>query len=46
MILFHHKGAVDGEGEGGDGGEDGEVEGEQQGDKDLTVRSILGISIT
>ena len=41
MILLHHKGAVDGEGEGGDGGEDGEIEGEQEGGEDLTVGSIL-----
>ena len=41
MILLHHKGAVDGEGEGGDGGEDGEIEGEQEGGEDLTIGSIL-----
>ena len=31
VILLHHKGAVDGEGEGGDGGEDREIECEQEG---------------
>ena len=41
MIFLHHKGAVDGEGEGGDGGEDGEIEGEQEGGEDLTIGSIL-----
>ena len=41
MILLHHKGAVDGEGEGGDGGEDGEIEGEQEGGEDLTIGRIL-----
>merc|ERR1719339_748887 len=45
VILLHHKGAVDGEGEGGDGGEDGEVEGEQERGEDLTVGSILSESI-
>ena len=41
VILLHHKGAVDGEGEGGDGGEDGQIEGEQERGEDLTVSSIL-----
>ena len=41
VVLLHHKGAVDGEGEGGDGGEDGEIECEQQGGEDLTISRIL-----
>merc|ERR1719507_2102432 len=45
VVLLHHKGAVDGEGEGGDGGEDGEVKGEQERRQDLTVSSILSKSI-
>merc|ERR1719458_864540 len=45
VILLHHKGAVDGEGEGGDGGEDGEIEGEQERGENLTVSSILSESI-
>merc|ERR550519_631195 len=45
VILLHHKGAVDGEGEGGDGGEDGEIECEQEGGEDLTVRRILSEGI-
>ena len=41
VVLLHHKSAVDGEGEGGDGGEDGEIEGEQERGEDLTVCRIL-----
>merc|ERR1719341_1818487 len=45
VILLHHKGAVDGEGEGCDGGEDREIESEQEGGQDLTVSRILSEGI-
>merc|ERR1719222_780598 len=45
VILFHHKGTVDGEGEGCDGGEDREIESEQEGGQDLTVSRILSEGI-
>ena len=46
VVLLHHKGAVDGEGEGGDGGEDGEIECEQERGEDLTIGRILSIKVT
>ena len=44
VVLLHHKGAVDCEGEGGDGGEDRQVEGKQERGKDLTVSRVLDMN--
>ena len=46
MILLHHKGAVDCEGEGGDGGEDRQVKSEKERGKDLAVSRVLDIKLS